>query len=165
MSWRDRDWARLTDDERRRLWGGGSCASSSAAPHAGTGEPGLRTLVWGVVAAAAVGVFALAYTAHARLDSPGPHVTSLVYAGGPTRVGPGGERIACTEEAFSARAGAWVCTAWAILQPGQVALQALDPGGPCGVRHADQSTGRWVCDHVSPPNPDSLPAGGRSPTV
>jgi hypothetical protein len=179
MSWRDRDWARFTDDERRRLWGGGSRSSSTldfrwperspvplAEQRAGR-APSLRVLVWGTVAVAAIGVIALAYAARVRVDSPRPPVAPRVYADGPTRVGPGGDRVACTLEALNTRVGAWVCIGWAILQPGQVALQAFDPGGPCGLRHADQATGRWMCDGVAAPNPDSLPnpSGGPSPTV
>jgi hypothetical protein len=58
------------------------------------------------------------------------------------------DNLTCTAEVMNVRFGAWVCTSVAIVQPGQIARTAADPGGPCSLRHADQASGRWVCDHV-----------------
>ena len=86
----------------------------------------------------------------------------MVYGQQVLATGTGGfyrtaDALTCASESVNLRFGVWVCDAFAIVQPGQVARAAVDPGGPCGVRHADQATGAWVCDHVAPPDQRLVP--------
>jgi hypothetical protein len=187
MGWRDRDWAKFTDEERRLLYGGGrpkrSCSRRSSSLPSGSashadGGPGsytvstrgfakpacesrsLRPLVWGSLAAIIIAVSAFAYAERPRPGVPNTEApTQSVVYGGQTALGKDGsnERLACTAEGANVRLRVWVCTEWTILQPGQVVAPAIDPGGQCGVHHADQATGRWVCDSRIPPKPSSLP--------
>lgn len=186
MGWRDRDWARFTDEERRQFYGGGPSSPlpsrpSPASPRTslrpivhspagrGSSTPSLRFVVWSAVGVAAILVGALAYAARSRLDSRAVHpspATGVVYSGpiGYWRSNPH-QQLACTGESANTRLRVWVCTSWQNLQPGQVTRPAVDPGGPCGVRHVDQTTGEWVCDSIMPPDPDSLPHVGQTPSL
>ena len=159
MSWRDREWARFTDDERRLSYGGGS----GLRPFPPSQADWSRLLVWGLVAAAAAAVigFAWATRSHRALPSS-PQQGPVVYGEQVLATGTGGfyraaDGLTCTSESLNVRLGVWVCDAFAIVQPGHVARSAVDPGGPCGVRHADQETGTWVCDHVAPPDQRFVP--------
>jgi hypothetical protein len=166
VSWRDREWARFTDEERRLLYGGGRSGCRSH------GNPLAQPVTPGRLAWAAVGVLALVVSlfslyAHrrAKLVAPAPPVSPVVYGGATGQVGR--DRVACTAESANIRINAWVCTEWTILQPGQLVAPARSRGGPCGVRHVDQPTGQWVCDALTPPNPDLLPSppGQAAPTA
>jgi hypothetical protein len=153
VSWRDRDWARFTDEERRLLYGGGSGLRS---------VPSLQTewsrlLVWGLVVMALAAVIGFAWATRSHRASPSPpRPGPVVYGEQLLATVTGGlyradEGLTCTTEAVNVRYGVWVCEGFAIVQPGQVARTAVASAGPCGVRHVDQATGRWVCDHVTRP--------------
>jgi hypothetical protein len=115
-------------------------------------------VVWGALGAAAIVVFAFAYTQRPSPVAP-EALPSIVY-GGQTVVQPRSSyTLVCTAEALNTRLRAWVCTTWGALQPGQSFRPALDPGGACGVRRVDQTTARWICVRLTPPDPDSLPGG------
>jgi hypothetical protein len=103
-------------------------------------------------------VIGFAWATRSERASPAPPQQSpVVYGEQVLATGTGGlyrapEGLTCTSESLNVRFGVWVCNEFAIVQPGQVARPAVDPGGRCGVRHADQATGRWACDHVAPPD-------------
>lgn len=154
MSWRDRDWARFTDEEREHFYGGVSLRSVSP-------------VAWALFAVAVLLIGLYAYTVRDRSPRPYPPVSKpapVVYSGayGENRAIPG-QQVACTAEGM--QLGDWVCTYWQILQPGQTARPAKDPGGPCGVRHVDQATAAWVCDSTIPPDPNDLPPRGADSLV
>lgn len=145
MSWRDRDWARFTDEERSRLYGGGSSISPAG---------------WVALTVAAIAICAFAY-----VYLPGRSPTrpaQVVYSDG-VEVGGRVERLTCTGQTANTRLGIWVCTNYQILQPGQTVVRARDPGGPCGIRHVDQRAGAWVCDRVKPPRQGLPPVRPPSP--
>lgn len=153
MSWRDRDW---------------ETSPSSRPPPLSNSR---RSLIWGLLSALAIAVLAFAFVerpSSAPSFSPSPSAprAAVVYSGA-TAQGKNNpsERLACTSEAANIRVGVWVCVAWTVLQPGQFAAPAVDPGGQCGVRHVDQATARWVCDRATPPDPDSLPTPLGAPRV
>ncbi len=117
-------------------------------------------LIWGLVGVAVVVVGVLVYYANSR--ARGPVELPVVYSGPVYETN--GHELACTSQVAD-RLERWVCTGWVILQPAQVARSAVDPGTPCGARHADQVTGRWVCDRaVVPSAPVPLPPPVDPPT-
>ncbi len=176
MSWRDRDWARFSEEERQLFYGSVSAPRSCPPP---SPRGWSRLLVWGLLGAAVIAVSAMASVARFRsdasqvinvptpggqLDSPYPGQPPVVYSG-QDAYGKGlGGRLACTAEVVNTRLRAWVCTMWQIVKRGQVTRPAIDPGGPCGVRHVDQVLGRLVCDSVVPPDPNSVPPVRPLPT-
>jgi hypothetical protein len=148
VGWRDRDWARFTDDERQLVFG----------VPGGHALDWLRLSVWSVT-----GLLALAVAGYAsgslrhRPVTPLP-AANVVYAGPTIDRG----RLACTAESRNDTLRMWVCTEWTIVEDGQTTAKAADPGGPCGVRHVDQETHRWVCDSTRSPDPESLPRPRRA---
>lgn len=176
MGWRERDWAKFTDEERRLLYGASTGRTpfgtwkraSGPASRLGPGAPPTgaptrdlaRTIVWSAVGAAvlALSLFVLVVQRqrHALMPSLAAAAAApVVYGRG--SASDGSNRMTCVAEAANTRYGVWVCTSWAIVQPGQSLVAAKDVGGPCGVRHVEQDTGWWVCDGRTPPPPDSLP--------
>jgi hypothetical protein len=160
VSWRDRDWARFTNEERRQFYGDSGYRSSFPS----IPSQAQRVVFWCLILVAAGAVAGYAYTSRSDRVSPGqasPTLPSVIYGGQMAYAGSGdpyeNAQQACTSEAANTRLGVWVCVTWTIIQPGQTARPAIDPGGQCGVRHVDQTTGTWFCDRVTPPDPDSLP--------
>jgi hypothetical protein len=161
VSWRDRDWARFTDEERQLFYGGWS--GSRPCPPSQTEWS--RLVVWGFVGMAIAAVIGFAWATRSHRASPSPpKLGPVVYGEQVLQTGTGGyyraaDDLTCTTESLNVRFRVWVCQAYTIVQPGQVARTAVDSdaGGQCGVRHADQETGRWVCDHVAPPDQNSVP--------
>jgi hypothetical protein len=143
VGWRDRDWARFSDEERQLVFGAPSVQAFDW----------LRVCVWSVTGLLALVVAGYSSRAlrHTTVAAPSPE--HVVYAGPTLDQG----RLACTAESANATLGMWVCTEWTIVETGQTTAKAVDPGGQCGVRHVDQATHRWVCDSETPPDPQSLP--------
>src|SRR3954466_14161531 len=116
VSWRDRDWARFTDEERSRFFG------SPAAPSCGR-QVSLRPIVWSVLGIAVLAVVVLSYVgrmpgAIPSNDLPGgeaaPANARVVYSG---QTGDDG-RLACTTQSANFELRVWVCTEWTILHAG-----------------------------------------------
>jgi len=148
VSWRDREWAQFNDEERKQFYGASATASTRERRSQGwlRRGPSLRVFVWGLVAVAALVVSAFVYKtrSHAVSSVAAPPV---VYSG--PVVSRNGYAFACTSELFDT--DKWLCAEWRALVPGQVAQSAVDTGESCGYRHADQASGRWSCDEVTPP--------------
>src|SRR5581483_11325357 len=154
MGWRERDWARLDDEERGLLVGDGPVGRSAAEPRGRT-----RTLVWSGVAVIALVVAFAAYEARpaatSRTDSPNPGVVfGDLPAPNPAiaPTAPGGSSTVCTEA--EAVGTAWRCDDWRILSTRERAIQAKPFGGPCAHRIVDQSTGHWICTEAASSAPD-----------
>jgi hypothetical protein len=65
-----------------------------------------------------------------------------------SHAGPMG--ICMSETRTNPNHGAWHCLGWHPLSPGVQEIQALDPGGPCLWREADEPTGIWICNSQNP---------------
>ena len=145
MGWRDRDWAKWTDEERDRFLGG-----TSAPPPRRLGVRSRRnelTLVALLVSAAVslagwqLHLFSFPISAPRAVAVP---TAPVVYGTGLAH--NGASDMTCTAMAADARGGE-SCTVWTILLPGQQAVQALrlPVGRTCPAVIADQHTGHWVC--------------------
>jgi hypothetical protein len=158
VGWRDRDWAKFTDDEWSALYG---VRRRDRAPEGGDvvlpGYDRVRLAVWCAVAASVLGVAILAYSGRpsganggssARAD---PVVLYGVADSARQGVGPGGLRMVCTEEALEPAAGGWTCLAETD-NVNNVPVIAPHPyDGQCKHVVADQSRGVWLCLNAEAP--------------
>jgi hypothetical protein len=160
VGWRERDWARWTDEERARYLGSSTRVAGAGVP---VHEPEFGyeacqasrrrelTLLAMVVSLAASLVswhfHLLRFVAHPA-PAPAPRAT-VVYGTGLAHLNGQSQEMTCTAMTTNAQ-GSEVCTAWTLLLPGQQAVQAasLPAGANCAMVTADQQAGRWVCAAV-----------------
>jgi hypothetical protein len=154
MSWRDRDWAKLTEDEVSAIYGGGRPAALPAASVVPKRTAGLAV----AVAISAVGTLVgVTHPWHVRtsvgaVPPPPIYGIAVTFAGAPGT---------CVAAAFNTATQHWICTS--IRQntdrTAPVTLHAAPYPGPCAEIEDDQSSGRWRCDNPQPVDPATLPAG------
>lgn len=131
MGWRDRDWAKWTDDERSRFLGGSAIAAPGALAAV------VVSLVATVLLSASPGIGILH---HGRAPSAPP-----LYGIGAVTVVSGRDAL-CTELLNGG------CSGYTSVKPGQRILQAAPPppGTTCSLLEVDQARGAWFC---APPGP------------
>jgi len=138
---RDRDWAKLDEDEPHVLDGLDHGAAGRHAP--APGHDHTRAIVWGALAVLvlAVGGFAYTQVPHDRpAPPPEPHATfgtptSELHAEGPDGL--------CTEVEWDAPRALWRCDS--VFVSGGPIGRAAPYDGPCAHLIVDQSLGRWTC--------------------
>jgi hypothetical protein len=152
VGWRDRDWARWTDEERASYLTGSTRMGASAPAGQRFGfrqssqrgvtlfamlvSLGLSLLTWHFHLLRFVGQ-------HAPAQAP---LSTIVYGTGLAHFNEGSQEMTCTAMAANGQ-GIESCTTWTLLSPGQQPVQAaaLPTGTNCTAVQADQHTGRWVC--------------------
>jgi hypothetical protein len=154
VGWRERDWARFTDEERRALYGGGSTGylPPVAPPTARLSDGNrLRAVVWSLVVVATLGTGGFAYS-HRQVQAPGhaPAPPRVIYGdrGTDTTVdpqAPGGTGTACTDESFDTAHGGWVCNSWELNVGALPVVRPQTFAGACTHVVADETSGRWTC--------------------
>jgi hypothetical protein len=153
MGWRDRDWARLNDDEWRDIYG------ITPDDRAGVGAPARgvhrRVAVW-----AMVGVLVAATLIFAGLASPSggsgadEPTPAVIYGLTGSQAGNvpaiGGHPSVCTEVGI-ASSGAWTCLGWTNNLHDVPVVEPHEYGGACGIVQADQTRGQWICLRADSP--------------
>lgn len=165
MGWRDRDWAKFSDDEWRELYGvdrgwGGEGSGSHSIDWA-------RVTGWTVVGFAALAL--LVVTVDLRrgpsASTPAPPASAAprlavlygIRGSGANDLAPGGRRTACTEMAWHTSAAAWTCLSWNVNSDGVPVVEPRPFGGPCAHAVVDQQRGAWSCVSATPEPADRLP--------
>ena len=141
MGWRERDWAKLDDDELRALYGVERRAVAAPAAAVRRPPPYLlrrvspRMIVWSLVGSL-VAAFALAL--------PGMRHRLAPASGGPAVLyGVPGTLGVCTEEEVVV--GQWRCMAWTVNADHLPVVTPRSYVGACAHARADQDSGAWVC--------------------
>jgi hypothetical protein len=123
VAWRERDWARWTDEERRRFYGSGTVPASDRARR----NP-VRAVAWGVIGLLTLAVAVLALYRGTLPAAPVEIAPTPIYGergvppisnpearpGEIPRLAPGGSGTVCTAKRIDQRTGTWVCTEYAI---------------------------------------------------
>jgi hypothetical protein len=157
VGWRERDWARWTDEERARYLSSSSGVAGTGVrvhePKLGYGACQRSRLREVTLLAMAVSLAASLATWHFHLFrfvvNPAPsHAprSTIVYGSGLAHLNGQSQEMTCTAMTTNAQ-GSELCTTWTLLLPGQQAVQAtsLPAGASCSAVTADQQAGRWAC--------------------
>jgi hypothetical protein len=174
VGWRERDWAKFTDEEWRAVYGFDPARGPSYVPPSSAGNVTRRTpeylriLVWSAVTALALGTAGLVYqhSAKMHLNSAAAVAPAVIYGipgsanAGDGVFGPGGAGTACTEEDVDPTLGGWRCLSWQINQSNAPVIVPHAYDGQCSHLVADQSRGAWLCLSAAlPTRPAVVPPG------
>jgi hypothetical protein len=147
VGWRERDWAKFTDDERRRNYAY-IPVSRAACP------PVVRSVLLSAAVAVVGGAAGFGvlhqHRPAVRLGPPpvvygiqGTSIQGTAYT-------PGNVGTACTEEAFDGATHSWNCLDWALgIDPTRVVVPPQYQGS-CTHLRADEQRGVWVCLSLPP---------------
>jgi hypothetical protein len=148
VGWRDRDWAKFSDDEWQAIYGFRRKAPRETprddVPILVSGRRNrLRRYVWGGLALLAIVVLAGGFALRAsdgrtaqRLASP-PVLYGLR--------GSGGTNTVCTEMAVAQGSTSWRCLAWTVNVNHAAIVEPRPYTGPCTHAVVDQARGAWTC--------------------
>jgi hypothetical protein len=140
MGWKDRDWAKLDDDQLEQLYR----------------LPSRRPVSRRVSALAGIAVACtVAFAAYTQRPSP-PRIPSMpaILYGDRDTFGDGesgGYPMACTDELIVN--DLWHCREWSVDTTNARIVEPKAYVGPCTHVRADQELGRWVCLGETPPAP------------
>jgi hypothetical protein len=152
MGWRDRDWAKWTDEEREWFYGsrrgGRDVAQPTGARRRLKRSSSRLTKTIAVAVACSLGAFAflkLDTDSHPSVPMTRASFPPVVYGSDLRSAAGAGGRLLCTR--LVSNNGTKSCVVWSILRPEQTAREArpLAPGTFCFVTTVDQRSGSWVC--------------------
>lgn len=145
MGWREREWAKFTDDERRAVFGSGSSTYLPPSMPLTRAEHGnrVRAVVWSAVAVAAAGVGGFGYSQRHPAPAGAP-LPAIVYG---TAIS---STLACDNEVKDAQSQQWQCIDFVPIA-GSTEVRTPQPA-PSGCVHviADQARGLWTCTTFAP---------------
>jgi len=163
VGWRDRDWARLSDDELKALYGvqrREPAAHGDETPAGGAPRRTVSTrqVSWTLVVIACVAVAGLAYAAGPSSSPLSPDVAPLqrgVVYGAPLTFA--GTPTACTEIAYNTAFDGWSCLQIDANTEHLPVVQPPSYQGPCAHLVVDEARDRWECLGSVPMPANELP--------
>jgi hypothetical protein len=162
VGWRDRDWAKFTDDEWREIYGAtprkrsgvSTRATGGAAPpgcqevlddrDARSGSPRVR-VPWIGLAVVATALAAAAVNARDRPEPRAASPSRPLYIYGVAADGASGHPDAVCTEMIASDDGEWRCVVWSMNLDRVPVLRPRQYDGPCSHAIVDQVRGAWVC--------------------